>query len=308
MAGLKREQWIDLLVGKDNEQLHSNDWFLMKGINMDPFVENNTINFTHKGAIPGVSKNPTYPLTTVSRTDLPDYLPLAPYATERFKLPKVDIHALPYDKRKSLLEDYRMALINEIVSEGIWNVSPFVSTALTPSVDATGSAGTNGNKLVTSADVLNLRKKLNKAYPALKNAPWVLVVDTESYWNLATDEVVKTQIAQRNAVGDVNVKGINFHGFEIQEDNRTPYYDDTSEERIAYGASPVLGTDWHSATAFVSNKTFARAYGTTDFFDDPKDSEYQADFGSFLTHAYVGPLSANLEDNLKFMGVIFRKV
>lgn len=308
MANLKKETWIDLLVGKDNEFLHLSAWFFAHGINMDAFVENDRINFTHKGTIPGVTKNPTYPLTTVSRTDLPDYLPLAPYATDRFKLPKVDLFALPYDKRKSILEDFRMALMNAIAKEGIWNVSPFENTNATPMVDATGAADANGNKLVNAADVLALRKRLNKAYPALKDAAWVLVVDTDSYWNLANDEVVKLQIAQKNMVGDVNVKGINFHNFEIIEDNRTPFYDATTGERITYGASPVLGTDWHSATAYIKNKSFARAMGSVDFFDDQKDSEYQADFGSFLLHSYVGPLSANLEDNLKFLGGILRKV
>jgi hypothetical protein len=308
MAGLKREAYIDLLVGKDNEHLYSNDWFLMRGINMDALVENDRINFTYKGTIPGVTKNPTYPLTTVTRTDLPDYIALAPYSTERFQIPKIDLHALPYDKRKSILEDHRMAIMNEIVSEGIWNVSPFTTSALTPTVDATGSAGTNGNKLVTILDILNLRKKLNIVYPALKNAAWTLAMDTESYYNIANDAVIRAQQQQQSAVGDVNVKVLKIHGFELIEDGRTPYYDAATAERIVYGASPLLGTDFHSATAFVNNKTFCKAVGTVDFFDDPKDSAYQADFGSFLLHGYVGPLSFDLETNLRFMGAIIRKV
>ena len=305
--GLKSQIWSNLLVGKDNEFLHNSSWFLKLGMNMDKFVENEAINFTHKGTIPGVTKNPTYPLTQINRADIPDSIPLAPYASDEFILPKIDLHGLPYEKRASVLVDHRAAITDSLASEGIWNVSPFENTANTPLIDATGSV-VNSYKLITGTDIINLRKALNKQFPGLKMAPWVLVLDTDSYWGLAaSDEILKGQMIQKASIGNVNLQGINYHGFELYEDDRTPYYDAATSERMTYGASPVIGTDFRSATAFVANKTFAKAVGKVELFDNPKDSSFQADRGSFLVHGYVGPLSLDLETNLTFMGGILRK-
>lgn len=303
---LKKQQWVNLLVGKNNEFLHNNSWFLAFAISMQMYVENGFINFTHKGTIPGVTKNPSYPLTKINRADIPDRIPLAPYATDQFVLPRVDIHALPYDKRPTILEDHRVALLDEIVSEGIWNVSPYEDTVRTPLVESTGSV-INGYKTITGKDIIKLRKRLNKAYPALKNHRWGMAMDSDSYYALIdSDPAIQMQIAQQARIGEVNVNKINYHNFEIYEDNRTPFYDGTTQQRLVYGSTPVAGTDLPSATVFAYRKTFASGIGKTKFFDDKDDSSYQADMGSFLTHAYVGPLSEDLETNLVFMGGILR--
>lgn len=304
---LKKQHWINLLVGKKNEFLHNNSWFLAFALKMDSFVENEYINFAHKGSIPGVTKNPTYPLTKITREDIPDRIPLAPYSTDQFVLPRIDMHAVPYDQRATILEDHRAALIDEIVSEGIWNVSPYEDTARTPLIEATGAV-VNGHKLITGKDIIELRKKINKAYPALKTHRWGMAMDSDSYYALIdSDPIIQMQMAQKGRIGDVNVtKGINYHGFEIYEDNRTPWYDASNRQRMPYGSSGVIGTDLPSATVFAYRKTFAKAIGKTKFFDDRDDSSYQADMGSFLTHAYVGPLSEDMQTNLIFMGGILR--
>jgi len=307
MASLKQRIFIKLLIGKKNEFLHNSSWFLMHGVNLDKYIEAEYINFTHKGTIPTVTKNPTYPLNQRTRTDIPDKIKLSPYATDEFIIPKIDLQGLPYDKRKTELQDYRDAITNEITSEGIWNVSPHKDSPKTPIIDASGSAS-NGYKTITSEDIVKLRIALNKAYPGLKKAKWVLTLDTESYWGLSkNDDVLKGQMIYKSKMGEVNAKPVKFHDFIIEEDDRLPYYNANTGERMPYGSVPNIGVDYPCATAFVSNKTFGKAMGKTELFDNPKDSSLQADRGSLLTHAYVGPFSEDLKTNLVFMGGIFRK-
>lgn len=304
-ASLKKSVWTKLLVGKDNEHLHDSTWFINAGVNMDKEVVGEYIDFTHKGTIPTVSKNPSYPLTQVNRADIPDRIPLAHYASQEFIIPKIDLHGLPYNKRKSVLKDYRDVITDSITSEGIWNVSPYQNTAKTPLIAATGTA-VNGYKVITGDDIKRLRVALNKAFPGLKKAPWVLTLDTESYWGLSHgDDILRAQMMYRKSAGDVNLDGIKYLGFELMEDDRTPYYDATTRQRMVYGSTPVIGTDFKSATAFIKNKTFIKAFGKLDFFDNPRDSSIQADKGSFLQPAYIGPMSENLQDNLTFMGAIY---
>ncbi|WP_052594152.1 hypothetical protein [Aureispira sp. CCB-QB1] len=304
-ATLKISQWSKLLVGKDNEFLHDSSWFIAAAVNMDKFVEGEFINFTHKGTIPTVSKNPTYPLTQVNRADIPDRIPLADYASQEFIIPKIDLIGLPYDKRKSVLKDYRDVITDTITSEGLWNVSPYQNTSKTPMITATGPV-VNGYKTIIGDDIKRLRIALNQAFPGLKKAPWILTLDSNSYWGLSlNDDILRGQMMYKKNAGDVNLDGIKYLGFELMEDDRTPYYDATTRQRMAYGSTPVIGTDFRSATAFIKNKTFIKGFGKLEFFDNPRDSSIQADKGSFLQHAYIGPLTENLQDNLTFMGAIY---
>lgn len=305
--GLGKQVWIKLLVGQKNEYLHNSSWFLSKGVMEDKLVVGGTqLNFAHKGGLPQLIKNPTYPLPRVNRKDIPDFIPLSPYATEEFEIPDIEIHALPYNKKKTILEDHRAVIIDGLTQEGVWNSSPFENTPDTPLVDATGAVY-NGYKLVTGKDIINLRKDLNKRYPGLKKAKWTLVLDTDSYWGLAEDDpILKGQMIQKNTNGDVNLKSINYHGFQLEEYDYVPYYN-TNGQRLPYGSIPIIGTHFPCATAFVDNKSFCKAIGAVKFFDNKNNSSHQADLGSFLVRGYVGPYSNDLKTNLKFFGGILRK-
>ena len=310
MAGLNKEMWISLLIGM-NEDLWANDWFLDMGVNMDEYVEANSyVNFAHKGGIPNVTKNPTYPLATVTRTDIPDKIMMANYSTDRERLPRVDLMKLAYDKKDSVMKDHREALMNQIATEGLWNVSPFNNTAKTPVIttDSGNDAASDTFKAITSKDIMNLRVRLDTAYPKLKNARWVLVMDAVAFWTFVeADVTLKGQIQNLGKVGEVFLPRVFYHGFEIIMDARTAYYDATNE-RLSFGVTiDTASGDRPSATAFVANKSFAVARGDVEMFLDEQDSEYQADFASFLMPGIVTPFSEDLETNLKYLGAIIRK-
>jgi hypothetical protein len=303
---LKKGLFTKLLVGKDNEYLHEN-WFLQYGMNMDKQIdEYNTIHFTHKGTIGGgVIKNPVYPLPLLTRTDLPDSIECAPYATPAGLLPSIDTHGLPYDKRKSVLKDLREEMLDDIVREGIWNTSPYEDTLDTPIIMATGPV-VNGYKSIIKADIQKFRTAVNKRYPGLTRKKWVMILESEDFWELVNnDSTLQMQIAYNNKVGDLDApKRVVINEVEIREDNRLPFYDGTTQQRLPFGSVPVLGTDLKVATAFIGNKSFIKGFGKLEFFDNKKEALYQADIVSLLQHAYIGPPSKDLQSNLKFLGGI----
>lgn len=310
MAGLNKEIWLSLLIGA-NENFWQSDWFLKKGEDMSQYVvANSFLNFAHKGDVPGVIKNPTYPLATVSRTDVADKIPMNNYATQRTQLPRVDLMKLAYDKKDSVLRDHREALVNQIATEGLWVVSPYQNTTNTPVVatDAGNAAASDGFKVITGKDIMNLRVALDKAYPQLKNAPWTLAMDAVAFWALIdSDTNLKGQIQNQGAMGVVGVQKVIYYGFEVVCDSRTPYYT-SGNVRVAFGATVNTGAgDRPSATAFIEKRSFCTAMGQAEMFLDEKDSQYQADFASFLLPASVTPWSQDLQTNLKFLGAIIRK-
>lgn len=310
MAGLNKEVWLSLLIGA-NENFWQSDWFLSMGVDMSIYVESNEfVNFANKGDTPNVLKNATYPLPVVTRTDVPDKVPMNKYSTECVKLPYVDMMKLAYNKKDSVLKDHRESLVNQVATEGLWVVSPYQNTAKTPVVDtdAGNAAASDTFKVITSKDIMNLRVKLDKAYPALKKARWVLVMDAIAFWYLVENDVtLKGQIQNTGKIGEVWLPRVFYHGFEIVMDDRTPYYT-SAGVRVAYGATVnTAGGDRPSATAFVDQRSFEVAIGTAKMFSKEDDPEYQADFASFLLPASVSPWSFDLQTNLQFLGAIIRK-
>lgn len=325
MAGLLKELWIDLLIG-DADTFFDNDHFLSHGANMSYAVENDRINFTYKGPRPGVTKNfrtnGSTELTAYLRTDIPDYVDLDNYSTDQMVLPRVDLFALPYDKKTSLLADMRAALINRIAVEGIWNIGPAATTAKTPVIAAAAAnadAG-DGYDAITRADIKNLRVLLDKQYPGLKNADWQLMLDVDAYWYLVdTDDVLKAQYQQSAPIGAIlsKISGgstamgrepipLQIMNFTIYCDSRTPWYNASNSNKFAYGASYTVDTDFKSAIAYVPNETFCVALGTTELFAQDNHPGKQADLASFLTRAYIGPWGQTAS-NFKHAAAILRR-
>lgn len=306
---LEKELWVDMLIG-DREEFFSDDEFLADGVDMSYAVDKNEhIHFAYKGPRPNVTKNPTYPLTKFKRTDIPESVKIDAYATDVIEVPAIDVHALPYDKKQSLLEDSRLALRAEIASEGIWAVAPADnSSSQTPVVNTSGTTvDGNGYKLIVKEDLKALRTELDLKYPGLKNMQWVLLLDPASYWGLVNDDPnLQIQFAINDMRGSVgsNQPLTNYYNFRIRCEGRTPWYSSTGT-KLPYGATPTIGLDLPSATAYVSNKSFCTGLGSTDMFNQDNEPCYQADFASFLQHAYVGPWGMD-PTKYKHMGAIIR--
>lgn len=331
MAGLLKELWIDLLIG-DVDEFFDNDHFLSHGADMSYAVDNDRINFTYKGPRPGIVKNfrtnGSTELSAYLRTDIPEYVDLDNYSTEQMVLPRVDLFALPYDKKASLLEDMRRALIDRIAVDGIWNIAPASNQTQTPVIAAaaTNPDAGDGYDAIVRTDITNLRILLDIQYPGLKNADWQLMVDSYTYWYLVNnDDILKAQYSNSAPIGAILSKissggatgkamgrepiPLQIAGFTLYCDDRTPWYDADDSTKFAYDPSSpnyTVDTDFKSAVAYVPGQTFCKALGSTELFDQNNHPGKQADLASFLTRAYVGPWGQTAT-NLKHAGAILRK-
>ncbi|PHN00602.1 hypothetical protein [Flavilitoribacter nigricans] len=328
MAGLLKELWIDLLIG-DVDEFFDNDHFLSHGANMSYAVENDRINFTYKGPRPNIVKNfrtdGDTELDVYMRTDVADYVDLDNYSTEQMVLPRVDLFALPYDKKQSLLQDMRLALVDRIAVEGIWNIGPAATATKTPVISAATAnpdAG-DGYDAIVRSDITNLRILLDIQYPGLKNADWQLMVDSYTYWYLVNnDDILKAQYSNSAPIGAILSKISNggltgkamgrepiplqIAGFTLYCDDRTPWYKASDSTKFAYGATYTVDTDFKSAIAYVPGQTFCTALGSTELFEQNQHPGKQADLASFLTRAYIGPWGQTAS-NLKHAGAILRQ-
>ena len=311
--GLIKELWIDLLIG-DAEEFFKNDMFLSHGVDMTFAVDNDFVNFTYKGARPGITKNfrtdGTTQLPINDRTDVPDKHPLDNYSTDQMILPKVDLFGLPYDKKASLMEDGRLSLVDEIASEGMWAIGPAADAVNTPVVTTPGTnaLASDNYRRITEVELKALRLALDSKYPGLKKANWYLVVDTDAYWDMIDNiSVLQTQYGHLASLGTVasDLPPLKLYNFNIYCDNRTAWYNNADSTKLAYGATVTPGTHYKSAVAYVEQKTFAKALGSTEMFETEADAGKQADIVSFLTRAYVGPWGQTTA-NLKHAGAILR--
>lgn len=310
MLSLYKQIWLADLISHDFLEL---DWFLPHGKNYDPFVENDQINFQHKGALPDVVVNPLanslYPLAISQRTDTPDFVELDNFATKPTRIYALETISLSYDKRQSVLQDHRNALIEAVGANGMWNISPTANKASTPIIQ-TDNGNTNGEayKLITKNEIHKLRVALNKKYKTKRmDVPWVLVMDTESFWGMVNnDENLQTQYREQGSEGNVSGAFFKYYGFEIHEDNRTAWYSDV-DTKLAYGSNIVQGTHLPSCIAYVKDKTFYTARGTVDMFGQEKEPTFQADVYSFLLRAKVDLFGKNAASNQEeWSGAILR--
>ena len=281
------------------------NWFLKYGKNMSDFVTNDVIHYAFEGPLPEVVKNPSYPLVVSTRVDTPDFATLHNYSTKPTRVFYDETIELVYNKRESILAGHRTALLNEISTEGMWNVGPKQNTAKTPIISGTTGAVVNGYKTILKEDIKKLRVALDTKYPDKRGMQWVLVLDDECFWELvANDPNLNAQIQNNNPVGDVNIgTSFKYYGFIVFADSRTPWY--AAGVKKAYGSTPVLGTDLPSAIAFLNQESFMIAQGSTEMFADEKNPEWQADLWSFQTRAMVEPFGT-VSNNELHLGALLR--
>jgi hypothetical protein len=322
MSGLQKEFYSSMLV-KVTDKFWNRAAFLGDGKSMTDLVKTvrdqnakdgyfQYINFPIQGGRPTITKNfrtnGTTTLSVYDRVDTPERIGLENYSTQQIMMPSVDLYTLAYNKWGDMLDETGQALTEDIAKEGIWKIAP--PTNVPNKLPVFNVASTNpvledGKKSITEADIMKLRNQLNVAYPALINAPWVLMVDTYSFSELVKNSnVLQQQQAFKGLYGKVNsdLPAFKIWGFEIREEGDLPYYGGLVKK--ALGSVPILA-DSRSAVAYVKQKTYVVARGMTQTFSTLNDAGRQADFVSFLTRAYIGPFGENIS-NLMWAGAILR--
>ena len=313
MADLFKDLWIEALIG-DKEEFFDNSKFLSHGRNFNDQVENDYINFAYKGGRPGVTKNfksnGTTELPVFMRTDVPDKIQLDNYSTDQLQINFEETMLIAYDKKSSMMEDARLSLVEEMASEGMWEVGPAGNTAKTPVITVnSGNPLVDSYRVILRPDLIAMRKAIDKKYPGYKKRVWNMVMDVDAYWELiARDEILQDQykhVLNARERGEMfNMPTLLIAGFEIDCDERTAWYSDVNT-KLAYGSTPTIGTHLKSTLVYLKNETFITAVGTTKVFDQLNHPGKQADLTSFLVRSYVGPWGMT-QANLKHAAAILR--
>jgi hypothetical protein len=289
-AGLLREVWLAELAAKFFEK----DDFLMDGKDWNMWVDNDAINLAEIGASPNVVKNRTaYPIPVTPRTDTPLRLPLDDYSTDSTVVRDVEVVAIEYDKRKSVVDDHKANLLQKIAIDGIYNIAPTANAIDTPVLKTSGavstSAGNLGNKMLVSGDVANLAM-------AFDNRNWnqigrTLVVTPTVFWEFVNnDPVLKEQAKYNSKMGSAYAGNwVECCNFIIRTKVSTALYNKTTLVKSAFGTVPGVN-DKQASIAYIAKESFGRALGTAEMYVTIKDPAQQGDIINFRQRALVLPV------------------
>ena len=295
MAGLNQEIWNSRL---ERDEWFANNAFLQDAVNMDAFVEYNKINFAQRGAVITVEKNGAYPIPAPSqRTDVAGGATLDEYRTNQIVVTDAEQVELAYSKLDSIVDEAKEKLEDKIASEALHEVAPNAATTKTPiiAVDAGNAAGDDGFKVMTTNDILKLKKSWDLLNYPKKGR--VLVLNPDAIIALIQDTVLKEQY-MRQPAGTISGAVLNIYGFEIYERTYDLYYT-AANAKVAYGTA-AGGTDNKACNAYIRNQTFLRALGTVKMYDDVDNPAYQGTVMSWRKRAKVAPFFQ------QYMGAIVR--
>lgn len=252
----------------------------------DEKVNNDVINFNTIGADPAVLvNNAVYPIATAGRVD--DSVPVSLYKleTENTEITDDELFALGYDKKSSVMQQHKDALLVQSIKLGAWSLAPNADGANTPVIKTTGAL-TGGLRALTVADMITLKGRCdNLEIPvesrnlvlSAKHVNDLLAVDQsfrDRYYNTESGKMIK-----------------NIYGFNIWESIHTPKYVAAFTKK-AFGAA-ALGTDLN-ASAFFSTVNAMKAMGSTKMYmrSAEQDPENRKTVVGFRMYYIVHPVSA----------------
>jgi hypothetical protein len=271
LMSLQVSMWTGELLNKFR---HQNGWLNVIP-SQDNFVNNNAINLADIGADPAVLiNNTTYPIATSGRTDTPLVISLNKFQTENTKVTHDELYALPYDKPGSVIRQHRETLEETTAMYGLHSIAPAGNTASTPVIKTTGADNGSDRKRLTSADIINLKKKFDELKVPKEGRILVLCADHVSDLLLEDKNGSFAQI-YHNAIDGVIAK--KFYGFQIFEQTYNPVYNGSTVAKKAFNAAAAPTTDCNASTAFHTSR-IVKATGSVKMFyslaeNDPKNRE-----------------------------------
>ena len=247
---------------------HSGTW-LDRVPSKNQWVGNDVIKLNEIGADPDVLiNNSTYPITVAQRTDTSTAISLFKYDTTNTKITDDELYALPYDKPGSVQQQHRETLEERTQEHALHSLAPAANTTSTPIIETTGADDGSGRLRLTSADLINYKKKLDNLKIPAKGR--VLVLCPDHVADLLLEDKALNMQYQNHTTGAI---AKNYYGFEIYEDIYSPLYT-AGLTKIPFG-SATEGTA--ASVLFLASRT-AKARGSVSRYmskaeDDPKNRE-----------------------------------
>ncbi|NSW46206.1 MAG: hypothetical protein HPY79_10380 [Bacteroidales bacterium] len=278
LAGLNKEIWLAEIMEKFYP-----DWsFLSVVRDLSMFVENNTINLAEAGVDPNVLiNNTTYPIPYAQRSDVPLALPLDTYDTENTLVRNIEEMETAYDKMASVVLGHKNALLNKFAQKAAHAFAPSANGTYTPVLTTSGANDGNNFKKITLDNILQLALAFDKL--DAPDSGRILVLHPEHARTLAMeDKTLFKQFMEES-------QGFSLFGFKVFKYSKTPVFNKTNGQKVAFGAAPAPSTDTISSIAFLSTEV-CKAQGDFEMFASQKDPGERGDIIGFQMRALTLPM------------------
>ncbi len=254
MAGLQKEIWLDILMGK----FYPDGSFLGKSRDMSAFVEHNKLNLAEIGVDPNVLvDNTSYPIPVSQRADVAKELPLSTLDTKNTLVRNVEQMESAYDKMESVVRQHQNSLRSKAAQLAAYNWAPKEQDEFNAVLAATGNGGAltfeDVIKLAGTYDDLDTPTEGRVLVLCPKHRRDLMAQDMKLYKQIFTDGTL--------------------FGFHIFSFSKNPTY--TGGVRNAFGAAGNI-----ASIAYHEDEVM-RANGDVDVFSKLKDPEQRGDIIGF---------------------------
>ena len=284
-VGVYTEVWTGELIKAFRTAAESVGWY-NRIRSYDAYVKHDVIHLVDVGADPTVLvNNNTYPLTVEDLPDGDKAVTLDKYQSNPTRITDDELHAISYDKMKSVIDRHKESFFEVKFARAIHSLAPSSNTDKTPVV-LTSGATVNGRKTLVRADIIELKRKFDNAD----------IPDGERILVLCPDHVADLlEIDQQFANQFYNAqtgKVYNLLGFDVYEYSKCPFFNQSTQTKVAFGAVPT-DNDVRASVAFTLHRAM-RADGSTKAYlsEAAQDPENQANLFSMRTYTLCLPTKA----------------
>lgn len=282
MPALLRESWVQGI----QENPVPDTSFVSASVDMSEYVENNKIHLAEAGIEPGVHEDffsgNDNPLPFATIDDIPSEVVLKTYSTEQTRHRSLQDVELAYNKKQSVIARHRTALGKKIGATAAHQWSTDVNNAFNKFMNL----GANDSVIDAIADLEAFFGSLDK----MENLN--LCISPEFKARIRKEDKVLYKDMMNAKKGDI------FWGFRIWHYSQTPLFTSAGVKKPK-GSVKDAG-DKRGSFAWSTDEVF-RCFGSTEMYENMRDSGIQADTLSFAQRALVGKIRAA---NPKYLATI----
>ncbi len=291
-VGTFQDVWVSWILDK----FYADFPFLKHMRDLSEYVKNDIINVREIGADPEVLiNNNTYPIPTRERDDNNYPIELDKYETTNTAITLKEIDRLDYNKFMTATRQHQRTLMEKAQSKWTHALGALQDSTLTPVLECTGSARTDGTKKATAADFIRLAQAFDNMKTPQSGRVLVLSGDHSA-------DIISEDLSRYKALSDLPVgEALDLFGFKTYKSIFVPKYHKSSGAKLAFGAE-ATSNDASASIAWHEDQV-GYAKGSMHMFHKPKNinTENRREEVGFTMYGIGLPLRN------KFLGALFSK-
>lgn len=228
-------------------------------------VDNDVIHLVDVGADPEVLiNNQQYPIEAVRQDDGDIPIKLDKFDTKNTAVTDDELHAISYDKIAVVIQNHTDSLNAAKFRRAAWRMCATANTATTPVIATTGQATADGRHKCTTADILEIKRKMDALNVPTTGRRLVLCPAH------AADLLETSQAFAEQYKGiDRNTGRIGqIFGFEVFEFNGNPIFKQGSKQAITVNAEKPQEGAFMASFAFYVKRAFKASGSRKMYYHD----------------------------------------